>query len=88
MKRRRFTEERIIGVLTEPQAGLGTAELCRKQGIRDATFYNWRLQYGGLEVSETKRLKHLEEENGKLKKRLAESLMDVSTLRERLGKNV
>ena len=87
MKRSRFTEEQIIGVLKEHQAGLGAAELCRKHGISDATFYNWRSKFGGLEVSEAKRLKQLEDENAKLKKLLAESVMDVSTLREMLGKN-
>jgi putative transposase len=87
MKRSRFTEEQIIGVLKEHQAGLGAAELCRKHGISDATFYNWRSKFGGMEVSEAKRLKQLEDENAKLKKLLAESVMDVSTLREMLGKN-
>ena len=87
MKRSRFTEEQIIGVLKEHQAGLGAAELCRRHGISDATFYNWRSKYGGMEVSEAKRLKQLEDENAKLKKLLAESVMDVSTLREMLGKN-
>jgi putative transposase len=85
MKRSRVTEEQIIGALKEHQAGLGATELCRKHGISDATFYNWRSKYGGMEVSETKRLKQLEEENAKLKKLLAESVMDVSTLREMLG---
>jgi putative transposase len=87
MKRSRFTEEQIIGVLKEHQAGLSAAELCRKHGISDATFYNWRSKYGGMEVSEAKRLKQLEDENNRLKKLLAESMMDVSTLREMLGKN-
>jgi len=87
MKRSRFTEEQIIGVLKEHQAGLSAAELCRKHGISDATFYNWRSRYGGMEVSEAKRLKQLEDENAKLKRLLAESMMDVSTLREMLGKN-
>jgi putative transposase len=87
MKRSRFSEEQIIGVLKEHQAGLSAAELCRKHGISDATFYNWRSKYGGMEVSEAKRLKQLEDENAKLKKLLAESVMDVSTLREMLGKN-
>jgi putative transposase len=87
MKRSRFTEEQIIGVLKEHQAGLSAAELCRKHGISDATFYNWRSKFGGMEVSEAKRLKQLEDENAKLKKLLAESVMDVSTLREMLGKN-
>jgi putative transposase len=87
MKRSRFNEEQIIGVLKEHQAGLSAAELCRKHGISDATFYNWRSKYGGMEVSDAKRLKQLEDENAKLKKLLAESVMDVSTLREMLGKN-
>jgi putative transposase len=87
MKRSRFTEEQIIGVLKEHQAGLSAAELCRKHGISDATFYNWRSKFGGLEVSEAKRLKQLEDENAKLKRLLAEQMMDVATLREMLGKN-
>ena len=87
MKRSRFTEEQIIGILKEHQAGLSAAELCRKHGISDATFYTWRSKYGGMEVSEAKRLKQLEDENAKLKRLLAESVMDVATLREMLGKN-
>jgi putative transposase len=87
MKRSRFTEGQIIGVLKEHQAGLSAAELCRKHGISDATFYNWRSKYGGMEVSESKRLKQLGDENNRLKKLLAESMMDVSTLREMLGRN-
>lgn len=74
-------------MLKEHQAGLSAAELCRKHGISDATFDNWRSKYGGMEVSEAKRLKQLEDENAKLKRLLAESMMDVSTLREMLGKN-
>ena len=69
------------------EAGIAVAEICRKHGISDATFYTWRSKYGGLEVSDAKRLKSLEEENGKLKKLLAESMLDVATLREALGKN-
>ena len=87
MKRSRFTEEQIIGILKEHQAGLSASELCRKHGISDATFYNWRSKYGGMDVSDAKRLKALEAENAKLKKLLAESVMDVSTLKEMLGKN-
>ena len=87
MKRSRFSEEQIIGILKEHQAGMPPGELCRKHGISDATFYTWRKKYGGMEVSDAKRLKALEEENAKLKKLLAESMMDVSTLREMLGKN-
>jgi len=87
MKRSRFTEEQIIGILKEHQAGMSAADLCRKHGISDATFYNWRSKYGGMEVSDAKKLKALEAENAKLKKLLAESVMDVSTLQEMLGKN-
>jgi len=87
MKRSRFTEEQIIGILKEHQAGLGTAELCRKHGISPATFYQWRSRYGGLEVSEARRLRSLEEENTRLKKLLAEQMLDVATLKEMLGKN-
>jgi putative transposase len=86
MKRSRFTEDQIIGVLKEHQAGIPTAELCRKHGISDATFYNWRSRYGGLEVSDARRLKSLEDENRRLKKLLAESMLDVATLKEALGK--
>ncbi len=88
MKRSRFSEEEIIGILKEHQAGLGAKELCRKHGVSDATFYKWRSKYGGMEVSEAKRLKALEVENAKLKKLLAEQMMDVSTLKEMLGKNL
>ena len=87
MKRSRFSDEQIIGILKEHQAGLSATELCRKHGISDATFYKWRSKFGGIEVSEAKRLRTLEDENAKLKKLLAESMMDVSTLREMLGKN-
>ena len=87
MKRSRFTEEPIIGILKEHQAGLSAADLCRKHGISDATFYNWRSKYGGMEVSDAKKLSSLEAENAKLKKLLAESVMDLSTLKEMLGKN-
>lgn len=71
MKKQRFTEERIVAVLKEQEAGMKVADLCRKYGISDATFYNWKAKYGGMEVSEAKRLKALEEENAKLKKLLA-----------------
>jgi putative transposase len=87
MKRSRFSEERIIGVLKEHQAGMSAADLCRRHGISDATFYKWRSKYGGMEVSDARKLKALEEENRKLKKLLAEQLLDNSTLKEMLGKN-
>lgn len=88
MKKQRFTEEQIIGVLREQEVGAKTADLCRKHGISEATFYNWKAKYGGMDVSEAKRLKALEEENAKLKKLLAEQLLDVAALRELLSKNV
>ena len=75
MRKSRFSQEQIIGVLKEHRAGLPVAEICRRQGISDATFYTWRSKYGGLEVSEAKRLKALEEENRKLKKLLAEQML-------------
>ena len=87
MKQSRFTQEQIIGVLKEHQAGAAAADLCRKHGISDATFYKWRSKYGGMEVSDAKRLRGLEEENARLKKLLAESMLDVSTLREMVAKN-
>ena len=87
MKRSGFSDEQIIGILKEHQAGLSATELCRKYGVSDATFYKWRSKYGGMDVSEAKRLKSLEEENGKLKRLLADAMLDVSTLREMLGKN-
>lgn len=86
MKKQRFTEERIIAVLKEQEAGMKVADLCRKYGISDATFYNWKAKYGGKEVSEAKRLKALEEENAKLKKLLAEQMLDAAALRELLAK--
>jgi putative transposase len=87
MKRSRFTEERIIGILQEHQVGMSAAELCRKHGISDATFYKWRSKYGGMEISDARKLKALEVENRKLKKLLAEQMLDNSTLKEMLGKN-
>lgn len=87
MKKSRFSEEQIIAVLKEHQAGIAVSDICRKHGISDATFYNWRNRYGGMEVSDARRLKALDDENRKLKKLLAESMLDVATLREALGKN-
>ena len=87
MKKSRFSQEQIIGVLKEHHAGLSAAELCRKHGVSDATFYKWRAKYGGMDVSDARKLKALEEENAKLKRLLAEQVMDVSTLKEMLAKN-
>ena len=88
MKRSRFTEEQIVGVLKEHEAGVPTADLCRKHGISQATFYNWKAKYGGLEVSEAKRLKGLEDENARLKKLLADAMLDNAALKDLLAKNV
>lgn len=87
MKRSRFTDDQIIGILKEHEAGMSAADLCRRHGISDATFYKWRARYGGMDISDARRLKALQEENAKLKKVLAESMLDVATLRELLGKN-
>jgi putative transposase len=86
MKRKRFTEEQIIGVLREHEAGAKTVDLARKHGISEATLYNWKAKYGGMDVSEARRLKALEDENRKLKKLLAESMLDISALKELLTK--
>jgi putative transposase len=86
MKRSRYTEEQIIGILKEQEAGVGVVELCRKHGMSDATFYNWKSKYGGLEVSEAKRLRALEAENAKLKRLLADAMLDNVALKDLLGK--
>jgi putative transposase len=88
MKRKRHTEEQIIAILKEHEAGVKTADLCRKHGISEASFYNWKAKYGGLEVSEAKRLKGLESENARLKKLLADAMLDNAALKDLLTKNV
>jgi len=87
MKASRFSEEQIIALLREHEAGAKTAEVCRRHGISDATFYKWKAKYGGMEVSDAKRLKALEDENRRLKKLLAESMLDNAALKDILGKN-
>jgi putative transposase len=86
MKAKRFSEEQIIAVLKEADAGAKTKELCRRHGISDATFYNWKAKYAGMTVSEARRLKELEAENSKLKRLLADAELDKAALKELLGR--
>ena len=86
MKRSRFTEEQIIGILREQEAGIPVADLCRKHGLSSPTFYKWKAKYGGLDVSEARRLKAREDENAKLKRMLADSMLDNVALKDLLGK--
>ena len=86
MKQKRFTEEQIIGILKEADTGAVVADLCRRHGMSSATFYAWKSKYGGLELSEARRLRGLEEENAKLKRLLAEAMLDNAGLKDLLGK--
>jgi putative transposase len=86
MKRKRFTEEQIIGILREQEAGAKTGDLARKHGVSEAALYNWKAKFGGMEVSDAKRLKALEDENGKLKRLLADAMLDNTALKVLLSK--
>jgi putative transposase len=86
MKRSRFTEEQIIAILREQETGVAVADLCRRHGLSSPTFYKWKAKYGGLDVSEARRLKALEDENAKLKRMLADAMLDNVALKDLLGK--
>jgi putative transposase len=86
MKRKRFSEEQIIAILKEHESGIPVAELCRKHGVSDASIYKWKAKFGGMDVSEAKRLKQLEDENAKLKRLLADAMLDNTALKDLLGK--
>lgn len=86
MKGKRFSEEQIIGILKEAEAGAATKELCRRHGISEQSFYRWKAKYGGMELSDAKRLRILEEENRRLKHIVAEQALDIAALKGVLGK--
>jgi putative transposase len=87
MRKSKFTEEQIIAVLSEHERGLGTSEVCRKHGISAATFYKWKAKFGGMSVPDARKLKTLEGENARLKRLLADSHVDISVLKDLLGKS-
>jgi putative transposase len=86
MNRNRFSEEQIIGILKEQAAGVPVADLCRRHGVSNASIYKWKAKYGGMDVSEAKRLKALEDENARLKRLLADSMLDNAALKDLLSK--
>jgi putative transposase len=86
MKRSRFTEEQIISILREQESGAAVAEVCRRHGLSSATFYKWKAKFGGMDVSDARRLKTLEDENGRLKRMLADAMLDNAALKDLLGK--
>ncbi len=86
MRKSRFTEEQIIAILAEQERGLATAEVCRKHGVSTATFYKWKAKFGGMDISDARKLKTLESENARLKKLLADTMLDNAVLKDLLGK--
>ena len=86
MRKSKFSEEQIISILAEQERGMATSEVCRRHGVSSATFYKWKAKFGGMDVSDARRLKTLETENARLKKLLADSMLDVSILKDLLGK--
>ncbi|KJS28158.1 MAG: transposase [Hyphomonadaceae bacterium BRH_c29] len=87
MRKSKFTEEQIIAILAEQERGMATSDVCRRHGVSSATFYKWKAKYGGMDVSDARKLKTLETENARLKKLLADSMLDNSILKDLLGKN-
>lgn len=87
MRKSRFTEEQIIAILAEQEQGLATAEVCRKHGVSQATFYKWKAKFGGMDVSDARKLKILETENARLKRLLADAMLDNVVLKDLLGEN-
>ena len=87
MRKSKFSQEQIIAILAEQERGMATSEVCRRHGVSSATFYKWKAKFGGMDVSDARRLKTLETENARLKKLLADSMLDVSILKDLLGKS-
>ena len=87
MRKSRFTDEQVIGFIKQADAGMSVADLCRREGFSSATFYKWRAKFGGMEASDAKRLRELEAENAKLKRIVADQVLDMSAMKELLGKH-